>query len=170
MMKVNLMNSPENRIEIKWNQVLITLFVLIFLLIITGHFYFLYVQQDILKKQVQDLNNQINYYQSDLKKYNDLQTKIDDITDLNQIKGNRYYISGALEDVRYAVPEKMTLDFLEINQEGTILFSGHTTDNQHIVEFIDFLSISPYYEDISVDQLERNEEMSFEISANITSK
>ena len=169
MMKVNLLEEKNPSIEVNWNEVFITLLVIIFILTLSGHFYVLYRQKTILQNQVNTLNNKIDYFQPRVNRHHELTNKIEKLKKIENITWQRFMLSNALDDLSYTVPQKLTLESILI-EDGLINMSGFARDNENIVTFVNNLKLSPYFKNVSLNQLKSGKDITFKLETNIISK
>lgn len=167
-MRVNLLAEKKRRYSLNWTGILFATLV-IFLLVLLGLNYYLSISKlAAVERELRSQDRQLAMVLPKKEEYLELQKKINNL-EKNKEKNelDRYRWAEVVKEQGYIIPEKVTLNFLQINN-NIINLSGIAASNQEVLQFIRNMKTSPFFTEVKLRQLKQQQEISFNIEAVIS--
>lgn len=180
MLKINLL-PPEEKKEIRFKKIdtfILRSFIIFLLTLVISSLLFLFLSQ-VLSSYVASFSEQINIYENYLakEKNKEIENKISQINNIlskiSLIQKNQTTWSSTLIEITSLVPQEIKLTKIEANKkEKKIEISGWAKTRKKVLDFVDNLEKSEYFENVSLplSDIVTSENISFNIEAVLTNK
>ncbi len=165
-MKVNLLNRNKNNISsFNWPLVIGICVLFIVLFLIFTHYWVIRNNRDILERENEYLEAELNNQRFLEREYFSLQNEIQELEEqrpeemiINNIWGE------VLLQIGYMIPQKVVLDRIDI-EEDIIILKGNTENSDQVVNLINNLEKSNYFRDVKMEFYNSDQQIQFEINA-----
>jgi len=167
-MRVNLIGEHKKVYLVNWYRIMITVLTIILIAVLGLNYIFLIHRLGIIQNEVSNLNSQLRVLLPKKEEYLQLKEKIQVLEALRkEIQAARYYWDKVILDYGYVVPEMAKLQFLQIENK-TVSLNGIAASNTEIIELIQRMQSSPFFNVVEIIQIIEKGEVNFKIKALVT--
>ena len=163
-MRVNLIEQEKRAFIFSYLRVgiIISIFILFFIIAFT-HFYFV-VERNILQNEIKNIEDQMAIYIPKEEEYHRYEALIEEIKSTPTIPN--YIWDGPIEAMGYITPLRGVIDNFSLRNRS-LNITGRTKIAEELREFTINLTESPYFDNVNLETLQKQEEVSFTITANL---
>lgn len=166
-MRVNLNKKDKNEIPFNYFRVIMIIIMLVVIAGISILQFTLIMEKKVLKQEIKSLDNQLDVYLAKEKEYRVLKDKVNMLKNLPQIPD--YNWDGPIEALGYITPPGGVIkNFSLINNNLNI--EGIATMAEELREFSLSIERSPYFKNVNLTTLEKENEVEFLITAELAEK
>lgn len=164
-MKVNLLKERQKVYSINWIEILVIISVVVSIVLMGVHYYFLYMDKELLEADINYLDNQLNILSVRVAEYNRLKAEVEELEAIKEKMDQLKYVwADALIELGFVIPEKALVNTLQI-EETDLRLNGLALDNQRVLELVDNMNQSPVYHDVKIINLSQSNDVNYNISA-----
>lgn len=163
-MRINLIKEEKKQISFDYFAVGLLLAILIPIMMIGIIHYSLISERDFLESEISQINSQLEIYlpqEQEFKEYEETVTTLKETPTVPD-----YSWDGPIEALGYITPLRGVIDNFSL-REKTLNIRGRTRVGEELQEFRQALIDSPYFTNVQLDTLEKQEVVSFIIVADI---
>ena len=164
-MKVNLLKERQKAYTINWIEIAVIISVVLFIMAMGVHYYFLYTSSKVLEADLYALDNQIHVLLRRVAEYNRLKAEVEELEALKEAMDKFKYVwAEAIIELGYVIPEQTMVNTLQI-EDYNMRLNGFASQNQKVLDFIDNMNESPVYKDIELIDLTQIQDVNYNIIA-----
>jgi type IV pilus assembly protein PilN len=163
-MRINLIKEKKRQITFDYFGVGILLAILIPIMMIGIIQYSLVAEKNYVQAEIEQIENQLDIYlprEAEFKEYENL---VNDLKETPTVP--EYNWDGPIEALGYITPLRGVIDNFSL-REKTLNIRGRTRVGEELQEFRQALIDSPYFINVRLDTLEKQEVVSFVITADL---
>ncbi|MFW6028873.1 MAG: PilN domain-containing protein [Halanaerobiales bacterium] len=163
-MRVNLIVEEKQGILFDYLKVGIVIAVLLTFMIIGYIQYSLIIDRNILKSEINSIEDQLAVYLPREEEYHKYQSMIDEIKGTPEIPD--YIWDGPVEAMGYLTPLRGVIDSFAL-RDRSLNIKGRTKAAEELRELTTNLSESEFFKNVNLETIEKKEEVSFTITADL---
>jgi Tfp pilus assembly protein PilN len=166
-MRVNLAKRETGIFSLNWIRVGVTLLIIILLAGIAYNYYYLNQQQDILNQEIESLNQQLRVLNPKKEEFLNLRSQVSQMEqEVERIEG-KYIWAYITQETGFVIPEDVELNSFSISGEQ-LQVSGNANNTELLINYINNMNESPYFENVTLQNYVNQEEIQFNIDAIVT--
>ena len=164
-MKVNLLKERQKAYTINWIEIAVIISVVLFIMAMGVHYYFLYTSSKVLEADLYALDNQIHVLLRRVAEYNRLKAEVEELEAIKEKMDKLKYVwADAIVELGYVIPERTMVNTLHI-ADYNMRLNGFAAGNQKVLDFIDNMNKSPVYKDIEIINITQTHDVNYNIVA-----
>lgn len=164
-MRVNLLEEKKQSSSINWGETILVISLFIFIAILGVNYYFLHAGHKTLKAEVNKLDRQLNKLSVSLSEYHRLEKRVKELERLEEkMAALRYIWNDIIREQGYLIPRRTMLETMDIDGDTLQLF-GRAESNLRVLELINNIKLSPFFEGVKLLNLRENSDVEFRIQA-----
>ncbi|MFP4199236.1 MAG: PilN domain-containing protein [Halanaerobium sp.] len=166
-MRINLIKKEKKSIKFDFFGVFLLLAVLIPVMMSGIIHYSLITERNFIQSEVDHLDDQLEVYLPREEEFKEYEEIVETLKETPSVPG--YNWDGPIEVLGYITPLRGVIDNFSLKQES-LNIRGRTRVGEELQEFRQDLIDSPYFSDVRLDTLEKQEEVNFIITADLTDR
>ncbi len=163
-MRVNLIRKERKGLQIDLFRVAIILGILIPIFLIVYFQYSLITERNRLQQEITRIEQDLNFYLPKEEEYKEFKNIVDQLKATPTVP--EYKWDGPIEALGYLTPLRGTIDSFSLNSSN-LNIRGRTLVGEELREFRQNLIDSPYFTNVNLQTMEKQEIVSFVITADI---
>lgn len=168
-MRVNLLDEKKVRREIRWDQIFIVLLVIFLVVLPLGHYFLNHLEIQSLEREKRALEDQLEVLEPQLERYRELERQIAQFQLPEEIEVVRYRLAGPMRELGIILPDMITLEQLNY-EDGEITLEGYTQNIDILLNMVQNVFDSEYYDIISLERFDRDDFIEFNIQVSLETR
>ncbi|MGM0500856.1 MAG: PilN domain-containing protein [Bacillota bacterium] len=163
-MRVNLIRAEKRQVSFDYFGVILLLAVLIPILAVGLMQYSLIQQRNLLESQIETTEEQLDIFlpqEEEFKEYEEIVAALKETPTVPN-----YNWDGPIEALGYVVPIRGVIDNFSLSA-SSLNIRGRTRVGEELREFTVALADSPYFTNVQLDTMEKQEVVTFTVTADI---
>ncbi|SIQ12456.1 PilN domain-containing protein [Halanaerobium kushneri] len=163
-MRINLIKEEKKKITFDFFGVALLLSVLIPIMMIGIIQYSLISESKYLQSQINNIESRLEYYLPLEEEFKEYEEVVKELKETPTVPN--YNWDGPIEALGYITPLRGVIDNFSL-QQGSLNIRGRTIVGEELREFRQSLIESPYFSNVNLNTLEKQEVVSFIITADL---
>ena len=163
-MRVNLIREEKKKFQFHYFQVAMVLGILIPIFVVGILQYSLISERNTLEQEIASIEDQLEIYLPLEAEYREYESVVDELRATPTVPD--YNWDRPIEALGYLVPIRGVINSFSLSQ-GNLSVRGVTSVGEELREFINALEDSPYFYNVVLDTMEKQEEVFFVVNAQI---
>ena len=163
-MRINLIKEEKKKISFDFFGVALLLAVLIPVMFIGIIHYSLTSERDYVQSEISNIESQLEIYLPKEREFKEFEEIVQKLKETPTVPG--YNWDGPIEALGYITPLRGVIDNFSVSQ-GSLNIRGRTRVGEELAEFRQSLIESPYFTNVRLDTMEKQEIVTFIITAEI---
>jgi len=163
-MRVNLIRKEKRPLQFDYMRVTLVLGFLIPILVIGYLQYTLIAERNMLQGEIASIEKDLEFYLPKEEEYKEYKEIVDQLKATPTVP--EYNWDGPIEALGYLTPVRGTIDNFSLN-ESNLSIRGRTIIGEELRELRQNLIDSPYFTNVDLTTIEKQEVVSFTITANL---
>jgi len=165
-MRVNLLGEERTRLVIRWDEIAVILVVIAALCFASVYYFYLRFQVEQTERQLAAEQEHLASLRTREERYHELRRELESLTMPEDYRLRQPELGSSLEALSEKMPLALSLEELSIEQ-NEMLLNGHTREVWPLLSLMLSLRESEYYEQVSVEHFQRQDEVHFQITAHL---
>src|SRR6056297_3672091 len=163
-MRVNLAQKETGVFSLNWIRVGVTILVVVLIAGIAMNYYLLTARKDILTQEIKSLDQQLRVLNPKKEEYLNLRTQVSQLEqEVERVEG-RYIWAYITQETGFVIPENVELNSFSIS-DMNLSVSGKARNTDLLINYIDNMNESPYFENVTLQNYVNQEDIQFNIDA-----
>jgi len=163
-MRVNLAKRETGVFTLNWIRIGVTVLVIILIAGIAYNYYFLTQKKQILNKEIESLDQQLRVLNPKKEEYLNLRTQVSQLEQkVERIEG-KYIWAYITQETGFVIPQNVELNSFTISGDQ-LRVSGNANNTELLINYIDNMNESPYFENVTLQNYVNQEDIQFNIDA-----
>lgn len=163
-MRVNLIRKQKKAFHFDIFRIAFTLGIIIPILLVAYFQYSLILERNYLQQEITRIEQDLDFYLPKEAEYKEFKNIVDQLKATPTVP--EYNWDGPIEALGYLTPLRGTIDSFSLNT-NSLNIRGRTVIAEELREFRQNLIDSPYFSNVDLQTIEKQELVSFTINANI---
>lgn len=165
-MRVNLAKREKGVFRLSWIRIGVTILIVVLIAGIAYNYYFMTTRKEILNKEINSLNQQLRVLNPKKEEYLNLRTQVSQLEEtVEEIEG-KYTWAFVVQESGFVIPENVELNSFSVSGKD-LTVSGKANDTELLINYIGNMNESPYFENVTLQNYVNQEEITFNIDADI---
>ena len=165
-MRVNLAQTETGVFSLNWIRVGVTILVVVLIAGIAMNYYLLTARKDILTQEIQSLDQQLRVLNPKKEEYLNLRTQVSQLEEEVERVEGRYIWAYITQETGFVIPENVELNSFSIS-DMNLSVSGNARNTELLIDYIDNMNESPFFENVTLQNYVNQEDISFNIDADV---
>lgn len=166
-MRVNLAKRETGIFSLNWIRVGVTLLIIILVAGIAYNYYFLTTKKETLNQNIESLDQQLRVLNPKKEEFLNLRSQVSQMQqEVERIEG-KYIWAYITQETGFVIPEDVELNSFSISGEQ-LQVSGNANNTELLINYINNMNESPYFENVTLQNYVNQEEIQFNIDAVVT--
>jgi Tfp pilus assembly protein PilN len=166
-MRVNLVQKETGVFSLNWIRVGVTILVVVLIAGIAMNYYLLTTRKDILTQEIQTLDQQLRILNPKKEEFLNLRTQVSQLEEEVQRVEGKYIWAYITQETGFVIPENVELNSFSISG-NSISVSGKANNTELLINYIDNMVQSPFFEKVILQNYVNQESITFNIDADVT--
>ena len=163
-MRVNLIRKEKRPLQFDYMRVTLLLGILIPILVIGYMQYSLISEKNLIQDEISRIDTDLDFYLPKEEEYKEYKSIVDQLRAAPTVP--EYNWDGPIEALGYITPLRGTIDNFTLNS-NSLSVRGRTIIGEELREFRQNLIDSPYFTNVDLTTIEKQEVVSFTITADL---
>jgi type IV pilus assembly protein PilN len=163
-MRVNLIRKEKKTLQFDIFRIAVTLGIIIPILVVAFLQYSLITERNMLQNEITRIEQDLDFYLPKEEEYKEFKSIVDQLKATPTVP--EYNWDGPIEALGYLTPLRGTIDSFSLSSKSLDI-RGRTMIGEELREFRQNLINSPYFVNVNLDTMEKQEVVSFVITADL---
>ena len=163
-MRVNLIRKDKKALQFDLFRVGVTLAIIIPIVVVAYMQYSLITERNYLQDEITRIEQDLDFYLPKEEEYKEFKAVVDQLRETPTVP--EYNWDGPIEALGYLTPLRGTIDTFSLSS-NTLNIRGRTIVGEELRDFRQNLIDSPYFINVNLDTMEKQEVVSFVITADL---
>ena len=163
-MRVNLAKQEAGVFRLNWIRIAVTVLVVILLAGVAYNYYYLTTQKQTLNQEIDSLDQQLKVLNVKKQEYLNLRTQVSQLEQAVESIEGKYLWAYITQETGFVIPQNVELNSFSISGES-LKVSGKANNTELLINYIDNMNESPYFDDVTLQNYVNQEEINFNIDA-----